>query len=227
MQMEALNDEWHRTSEGHGHGGTPQSEAARAAHNTITARRSTQTGTNLAADALEMSIAETPPHLTWQRAATEDWQRATQVEGTGHHQHAYTDGSTLDGETGHPRAGWGLVITHEPHTKRYHTRRHGKLQGPQENAAAEAQAALQALTSINICDECTIYIDNAGVIQNTMKERWNRPRERLKMGHRPTWNRIENMINRRKEHGTPTHIRWVHSHVDDERRRLVSEKSPL
>ena len=144
-------------------------------------------------------------------------------ERNGRRVHSFGDGATWAEED---KAGWGLVMmkrTEEGKAEEIKVVK-GRVAGKQSNDAAETTAILQALLNTNPRDELTIYCDNQGCI-----DIWNKIHKagivEIESQNRAIWNRILGMVKHRKNVGNPAEIRWVHSHVDDEKRRKNVSKA--
>ena len=165
------------------------------------------------------------------RAAAEDRVRAETSDVVGGDMLAYTDGGLDPGPQ--PRAGWGAVLMRAA-SRRYVRREGGsfltadgsetlemwgRLQGEQNNSHGEAMALLQVLRHTPLQSGLTVMIDNTGVI-----DRWGsmigHGSERLKRGGRAMWSRIFMLMRARNKAGSRTEIEWIHSHVEEEERRV-------
>ena len=94
----------------------------------------------------------------------------------------------------------------------------GRLDGEQNNSYAEAMALLQVLRAAPLGSNLWVYVDNTGVIENWMgREGYG---GRLTQGARAIWNRIYMLAQAREEKGSSTELRWIHSHVEQEERRV-------
>ena len=99
----------------------------------------------------------------------------------------------------------------------------GRLDGLQSNDVAEAMALLQAMRHIHPETKVNMHIDNTGVIDTAkaMGHSSNKGRTRSKQGGRAVWARIRKITEARGE----TNYKWIHSHVDDEKRQEWNENS--
>ena len=80
-------------------------------------------------------------------------------------------------------------------------------------------ALLQVLRHTPLRSGLTVLIDNTGVI-----DRWGsmtgHGAERLKRGGRAMWSRIFMLMRERNKVGSRTEVQWIHSHVEEEERRV-------
>jgi ribonuclease HI len=166
----------------------------------------------------------------WGRKSTKsnyqgkDEQRATDIEKArsnpkrGERVHSFGDGATWQEEE---RSGWGISLMSENgETKTVN----GRTAGKQANDASETRAILQGLLETNPEDDLTIYCDNQGCIDT-----WHKPMKMHKLmgierNNKAMWNRIQAVREHREDVGSETRMEWVHSHVDDEKRRKKGGK---
>ena len=141
----------------------------------------------------------------------DDEEQARSVPETGGVWEAYGDGATYSQEN---RAGWGRWATN----KGEHREGRGRLQGEQMNDGAEAMAILENLKGTNPNDAIEMYCDNSSCVS-----KWSRlvngDTYAMEWGYRAIWNRIQGLLKVRNKCGSVTSMRWVHSHVDEEKRR--------
>ena len=147
------------------------------------------------------------------RQAIQDIAQAESNERKGGLIHSFGDGATWTAEN---RSGWGIAVIHDGKVMKT---KNGRLPGKQSNDAAETKAILQGLLETNPRDDMIVYCDNQGCI-----DIWNRveklqENKETNRNNKAMWNRIGEIRKHREEKGARTRIEWVHSHVDDEKRR--------
>ena len=147
----------------------------------------------------------------------EDKVRAKDIQKTGGVWEAYGDGATYSDED---RSGWGLWMRNGNREKEDK----GRIEGEQSNDGSEAMAILRALLEVNPEDNIRIYCDNSSCVS-----KWNKLKEEgvnmVDWSFRATWNRIQGVLAMRKEAGSETAMKWVHSHVSDESRRTSTKSN--
>ena len=131
----------------------------------------------------------------------------------------YGDGATYESEN---RAGWGVWARRiEPTGGTSSTRANGRMPGKQSNDGAEAMAILRGLLMVSPQDKATFYCDSQGCVRKWAKLGTE---STMRWGFRAVWNRIGALKDEREKLGNPMRMAWVHSHVDDEARRVMPTK---
>jgi ribonuclease HI len=131
----------------------------------------------------------------------------------------YGDGATYESEN---RAGWGVWARRiDPTGGTSSTRANGRMPGKQSNDGAEAMAILRGLLMVSPQDKATFYCDNQGCVRKWAKLGTE---STMRWGFRAVWNRIGALKDEREKLGNPMRMAWVHSHVDDEARRVMPTK---
>jgi translation initiation factor 1 (eIF-1/SUI1) len=85
-------------------------------------------------------------------------------------------------------------------------------------------ALLQALKAVRLDETVEAFVDNLQVVTAANAPLNCPPKDRLSQGGRAIWNRIRALLKERQQRGTTTTVEWVHSHVDDPKRRQLKDR---
>ena len=130
---------------------------------------------------------------------------------------AYGDGATWLDEQ---KSGWGVCMHRlgQNQHPQYEIEQSGRLQAAQDNSAAEAMAILQAMLRVHPSHNLTVHSDNQGCVDKMALIEHDDP---SLWRNRAIWMRIRSMAKYRALMGAYTTTHWIHSHVDDPKRRAT------
>ena len=167
---------------------------------------------------LRMEVKVNEQGYTINAASAADRKAAGESE-AGSSWKVYTDGGTE--QEGSPKTPWAFWMRSVGGpTKR---RGAGRLRGLQSNDLGEAMALLQALRAVRLDETVEAFVDNLQVVTAANAPLSCPPKDRLSQGGRAIWNRIRALLKERQQRGTTTTVEWVHSHVDDPKRRQLKD----